>query len=53
MSAHFCSLAAGTQGMRRAILERFRAEHGDKPVALLPQKFISLSLKRFPLDLNR
>jgi integrase len=46
MSAHFCSLAAGTQGMRRAILERFRAEHGDKPVALLPQKFISLSLAK-------
>jgi integrase len=30
--------------MRRAILERFRAEHGDMPIALLPQAFISLTL---------
>jgi integrase len=31
----FRSLAAGTRQMRRAILERFRAEHGDKRIALL------------------
>ena len=30
--------------MRRAILERFRREHGDKPIALLPQKFIAVML---------
>ena len=40
-SLEFRSLAAGTQAMRRAILERFRAAHGDKPMALLPQKFIA------------
>jgi integrase len=40
-SLEFRSLAAGTQAARRSILERFRAEHGDKPLALLPQKFIA------------
>ena len=39
-SLEFRSLAAGTQKMRRNILERFRAAHGDKPMGLLPQKFI-------------
>jgi len=42
----FGSLAPGTQAMRRAILERFRAEHGDKPIAELPPKFISLTLNK-------
>jgi integrase len=32
--------------MYRAILERFRAEHGDKPLALLPPKFIALTLSK-------
>ena len=32
--------------MRRAILERFRAEHGDRPIALLPQQFIALTLSK-------
>jgi hypothetical protein len=40
----FGSLAPGTQAVRRGILERFRAEHGDKPIALLPKKFIILTL---------
>src|SRR5215211_1645666 len=40
-SLEFRSLAPGTQVMRRAILERFRAAHGDKPLALLPQEFIA------------
>ena len=35
-SLEFRSLAAGTQAMRRAILERFRAAHGDKPVGCCP-----------------
>lgn len=43
---YFGSLAPGTQAMRRAILERFRAEHGDKPIAMLPEKFIALSLAK-------
>lgn len=45
-SLAFCSLAAGTQRMRRSILERFRAEHGDKPIAPLPAKFIALTLSK-------
>jgi integrase len=49
-SLEFRSLAPGTQATRRAILERFRTVHGDKPLALLPQKFIVVMLagmKRF------
>jgi integrase len=42
----FGSLAPSTQAIRRQILERFRAEHGDKPIALLPKKFIVLSLDK-------
>src|SRR5262245_39724000 len=34
-SAEFAGFAEDTQSMRRAIIERFRAEHGDKPVALM------------------
>jgi integrase len=45
-SLEFRSLAAGTQKMRRAILERFRREHGDKPIVLLPQKFIVQMLSK-------
>jgi integrase len=40
----FGSLAPSTQAIRRQVLERFRAEHGDKPMALMPQKFIVLML---------
>jgi hypothetical protein len=32
----FASKSAGTQRMRRGILERFRAAYGDRPFALLP-----------------
>ena len=42
-SLEWRSLSAGTQAHRRSILERFRAAHGDKPIALLPQKFIVLT----------
>jgi integrase len=37
----FLSLAPGTRKMRRAILERFRAEHGDKRISLLEQRHIA------------
>jgi integrase len=40
-SLEFNALAEGTRAMRRNILERFREHHGDKPLALLPQKFIA------------
>ena len=43
---YFGALAPGTQAMRRAILERFRTEHGDKPIALLPREFIALTLAK-------
>jgi integrase len=42
----FGALAPGTQAMRRAILERFRAEHGDRPISTMPPKFIALMLNR-------
>jgi integrase len=45
-STDFGSLAAGTQAMRRQILQRFREQHGDKPLALLPPKFIALTLSK-------
>jgi integrase len=45
-SLAFRSLAPGTQKMRRAILERFRAEHGDKRIALLPREVIVRLLGR-------
>jgi hypothetical protein len=43
-SLAFRSLTPGTQKMRRAILERFREQHGDKRIALLPREFIVRSL---------
>ena len=45
-SLAFRQLAPGTQRMRRAILERFRAEHGDRSIADMPPKFIALTLNR-------
>src|SRR5260370_724840 len=39
-SLEFRALTGGTPAKRRAILERFREKHGDKPVRLLPRKFI-------------
>ena len=45
-SLAFRSLAPSTQNMRRAILERFRNEHGDKSIKTLPQKFIFHMLSR-------
>ena len=45
-SQSFGSLTGGTPRMRRAILERFRNEHGDKPIALLPKKFVVAMLDR-------
>lgn len=42
----FGALAPGTQAMRRPILERFRAEHGDRPIGTMPPKFIALMLNK-------
>jgi integrase len=42
----FRELALGTQRSRRGILERLRAEHGDRSIADMPPKFISLTLNQ-------
>jgi integrase len=44
----FASKSAGTQRMRRGILERFRAAHGDRPFALLPAEWIEALLDAKP-----
>ena len=44
-SLEFRSLTPGTQRGRRFILENFRAQHGDKPIALLPPEFIAHELR--------
>ena len=40
----FRALADGTRGMRRAILERFRAEHGDKRLATMQRQHVAAML---------
>lgn len=40
-SPEFCGLKASTQGVRRNILERFRREHGSKPLSGLARRHIS------------
>jgi integrase len=45
-SLAFRDLAPGTQAMRRAIMERFRADHGDRTIADMPAKFILLMLNK-------
>jgi integrase len=47
-SQSFRALKGGTPAARRAILERFRDEHGDKPIALMPKKFIVAMLDTLP-----
>jgi integrase len=42
----FRELALSTQEKRRFILERFRAEHGDKRTATLPAEFINRVINR-------
>ena len=43
-SQSFRSLTGGTPALRRAILERFREQHGDKRLASLPREFITALL---------
>jgi integrase len=45
-SLEFRSLKGGTPAMRRAILERFRNAHGEKPIAQLPPEFIAHVLSK-------
>src|SRR5262245_39334669 len=44
----FTSKSAGTQRMRRGILERFRAAYGDRPFASLPPEWIAAVLDSKP-----
>ncbi|HVI64028.1 MAG TPA: tyrosine-type recombinase/integrase [Bradyrhizobium sp.] len=44
----FGSKSAGTQRMRRGILERFRAAYGERPMALLPPEWIEALLDSKP-----
>jgi len=44
----FGSKSAGTQRMRRGILERFRTAYADRPFALLPPEWIEALLDRKP-----
>jgi len=44
----FGSKSAGTQRMRRGILERFRAAYGERPIALLPAEWIEALLDSKP-----
>jgi hypothetical protein len=46
VSPQFSELAAGTQLMRRAILQRFREQYGEHPINKLPPKFIALVLSK-------
>jgi integrase len=43
-NADFRGFADGTKAMRRVILERFREEHGDKRIALLDQRALTVIL---------
>jgi integrase len=47
-SRAFRSLTGGTPVKRRAILEKFREQHGEKPLGLLPQTFIAAMLDTMP-----
>jgi integrase len=49
----FGSKSAGTQRMRRGILERFRAAYGDRPFALLPTEWIEALLDAKPAHAAR
>jgi integrase len=44
----FASKSAGTQRMRRGVLEHFRAAYGDRPFALLPPEWIEALLDAKP-----
>lgn len=44
LSTAFTSLAKSTQGNRRAMLENFRVDHGDKQIALMHTKALQIIL---------
>lgn len=46
LSPQFTELAPGTQAARRAILQRFRDQHGGLPIAAMPSKFVAVALSK-------
>src|SRR5262249_1308158 len=44
LSTQFAELAPSTRTARRCILQRFRDDHGEKPIGAMPPKFIALML---------
>jgi integrase len=46
VSPQFNELATGTKAARRAVLQRFRDEHGELSIATMPPKFIALMLRK-------
>jgi integrase len=44
-STEFNSLKPTTRDIRRVLLEKFRREHGDKPIALLPRDIVDKMLR--------
>jgi len=44
-SSSFKRLGTDTQAVRRAVLEVFRREHGDKPIRPMPRKFVAAYLE--------
>jgi integrase len=50
LSLEFKGMALGTRKMRRAILERFRADYGDRSIATLDERAVlAILAKRTPL----
>jgi hypothetical protein len=45
-SSHFGCRAPGTQQMQRTILQRFREQYGEYPIAQMPSKFIAAILAK-------
>jgi integrase len=46
VSPEFSALAPGTRNARRAILQRFRNDHGELPIGQMPPKFIALMISK-------
>jgi integrase len=52
-SQAFRSLAGGTPALRRAVLEKFRDQYGDKTLASLPRDFVVALLDAMPANVAR
>jgi integrase len=52
-SQDFRSLQGGTPALRRAILEKFREQYGNRTLATLPREFIAALLDAMPANVAR